>query len=53
MKISYKGGPIYTRNGANFLILESHGETINKDDVPCEYVHKLGFDEPEVVGCNY
>lgn len=33
--------------------LEYHGETIPKDDVPWEYIHELGFDEPEVIGCNY
>lgn len=32
---------------------EYHGETIPKDDVPWEYIHELGFDEPEVIGCNY
>lgn len=32
---------------------EYHGETIPKDDVPWEYTNEYGFDEPEIIGCNY
>lgn len=32
---------------------EYHGETILKNDIPWEYTHECGFEEPEVIGCNY
>lgn len=32
---------------------EYHGETIPKDDIPWEYTHELGFDDPDIIGCNY
>lgn len=30
-----------------------HGETIQKSEIPWEYTHEYGFEEPDVVGCNY
>lgn len=30
-----------------------HGETILKEDIPSSYEYEYGFDEPDVIGCNY